>query len=112
MKHLNINDIPANELGLPGAKDVAIRLLIGGEDKAGFVMLFLELGPGGNTPGHSHEWEEEIFVAGGSGVVKSGDYKKPLKPGDALLFAPNEEHQFISSCDEPLRLVCVIPKRG
>jgi len=95
MKHVNINDVPACELGLPGAKGVTVRLLIGGDEAPGFVMLFLELAPGGHTPGHSHEWEEEVFVTSGTGSVKTREGERPLKAGDQLL-----------------RVICVIPKRG
>jgi quercetin dioxygenase-like cupin family protein len=112
MKIVNYADIPANALGLPGAKDVTIRLLIGPDEAPNFVMMLLELAAGGNTPDHSHEWEEEIFVKSGRGVIKAADGEKPIRAGDVLFFERNESHQFINTGAEPLEFLCVIPRRA
>ncbi len=113
MKLKNYTEIDAAALQVPGAKDVSIRVLIGPAEQApNFMMLFLELAPGGNTPDHAHEWEEEIFVNAGEGLVKSAGDEQRIRAGDVLYFAPNESHQFINSSCAALSLICVIPKRG
>ena len=112
MKMAHYTDIPTNTLGIPGAKDVKVRLLIGAEDGApNFVMMLLELAPGGHTPGHSHAWEEEIFIKSGIGLIKTKDGEKPIRSGDALYFAPNESHQFINNGADILECICLIPRR-
>ena len=97
MKISNYTDIQANVLGLPGAKDVTVRLLVGPDDAPNFVMMLLEIAPGGHTPEHHHEWEEEIFVKSGEGKIKTADGEKPLRAGDVIYFAPNDPHQFINT---------------
>ena len=112
MKISNYTDIPANKLAIAGAKDVDVRLLIGPEDGApNFVMLLLEIKPGGNTPEHSHPWEEEIFVKSGEGKLKTTDGERPLRTGDVAFFDPDQSHQFINTSDEPLEFLCLIPRR-
>ncbi len=113
MKVANYTDIPANVLGIAGAKGVGVRLLIGPEDGApNFVMMLLELAPGGHTPDHSHEWEEEIFVKSGQGVIKAAGGEKPIRAGDVLFFESNESHQFMNTGAEPLEFICLIPRRS
>ena len=113
MKISNYDEVVANPLMLPGAKDAKVRLLIGPEDNPpNFVMLAIELAPGGNTPEHHHEWEEEIFVKSGEGKIKLKDDEKHLRAGDVLLLDPDESHQFINTRSEPMEFICVIPKRG
>ena len=112
MKVKNVDEIPANNLGIPGAKDVSVRLLIGPEDGApNFLMMLLELSPGGHTPDHSHPWEEEIFVKAGEGTLNSKEGRKSIRAGDVLYFDPNEPHQFINTGSGPLECLCLIPRR-
>ena len=111
MKLSNCEEVPAHDLMLPGAKGVTVRVLIGAEDAPGFIMMLLEVAPGGFTPDHSHEWEEEIFIKSGRATLKTDEGERPLRVGDALLFDPNTAHQFINTGDEPLQFLCVIPKR-
>jgi len=112
MKHCHYAEVPSHELALPGAKDASIRALLGGDDVINFVMLMLEIRPGGHTPLHSHEWEEEIFVKSGKGVLETDGEKVPLKAGDALILDPGRSHRFMATGDEPLEFICIIPKRG
>jgi len=112
VKIKNIDEIAANRLGIPGAKDVSVRLLIGPEDGAvNFVMMLLALAPGGHTPDHSHPWEEEIFVRGGEGTLSTQEGKKTIRAGDVLYFNPNEPHQFVNTSAGSLECICVIPRR-
>ncbi len=110
MKHINYNEVPANQLMLPGAKDATLRALIGPEDAPNFIMIMIELAPGGNTPEHNHEWEEEIFIASGEGILKTGEGERPLGVGDALIIDQNMKHQFVNSGNESLQFICVIPR--
>ena len=112
MKIINYSDIPANALGIPGAKDVTVRLLVGAEDGAqNLVMMLLTLAQGGHTPDHHHSWEEEIFVKSGKGIVKTKEGEKPIHAGVVMYFGPDEKHQFINIGSEPLECICMIPRR-
>jgi quercetin dioxygenase-like cupin family protein len=41
--------------------------------------------------------------------VIEGDTERPLKPGDVVLVAPNDVHQFRNTGTEPMRFLCLIP---
>ena len=111
MKLSNCEEVPVHDLVNPSAKDVTVRVLIGPEDAPRFIMTLLEVAPGGFTPDHAHEWEEEIFIESGRATLKTDAGDRPLRAGDALILDPNMAHQFANAGDEPLRFLCVIPKR-
>jgi quercetin dioxygenase-like cupin family protein len=72
-------------------------------------MREFEVEPGGHTPKHFHNYEHEIYVLDGRGVVVDGDEERPLNPGDVLLVSPNDVHQFRNTGSETLRFLCLIP---
>lgn len=97
-------------LGLNGAVGLSIRFLITRADGApNFAMMHLELEPGGNTPQHTHAWEEEIFIISGDGTIISDEQIQTLRQGDVIYIAPNESHQIKNPGSENLELICVIP---
>jgi quercetin dioxygenase-like cupin family protein len=92
---------------IPG---VALRTLIGEEQGAPrFAMRVFEVAPGGSTPFHDHWWEHEVFILGGTGVVRTVDGETPLKSEDAVLVPGGEMHCFTNIGSEPFRFICVIP---
>ncbi len=109
----DVEPMEASRVGLEGARDLAIRFLITQADGApNFSMMVIDLSPEGNTPEHSHAWEEEIFVKSGHGAVKTGDVQTPIRPGDALYIGANESHQFLNTGKEHLELICLIPHQS
>jgi quercetin dioxygenase-like cupin family protein len=91
-------------------KGAAGRVLIGREDGArNFCMRLFELASGGHTPMHAHDWEHEIFVHSGEGMVFKGGNWEPIKSGTAIFIPPNEDHQMKNTGDAPLFFVCLIP---
>jgi quercetin dioxygenase-like cupin family protein len=109
MKRFSFEDVNAEEVG-KGCKDVSIRWLItrdlGAEN---FAMRMFEVKPGGHTPLHSHEWEHEVFVLEGEGVVLAQSDEGKIKKGDVVFMPPNERHQFKNTGDNKLRFLCLIP---
>jgi quercetin dioxygenase-like cupin family protein len=91
-------------------KGINMKVLIGTESGASnFVMRVFEVGPGGHTAYHTHPWEHEVYVLGGTGIVKQGDNHHTIKE-DSFAFVPaGEEHQFINQGDTVLRFICVVP---
>ncbi len=53
-------------------------------------MREFEVAPGGYTPRHSHDFEHEVFVLAGDGVVFEGDQEHKLTTGDVVFVQPNE----------------------
>ncbi len=92
---------------LPG---VVKREVITADDGAPhFCMRVFEVEPGSSTPSHSHQWEHEVFVLSGRGVVVSGDKETPIAKDSVVFVPPNEHHCFVNNGDEILRFICVIP---
>ena len=102
----NYRNIPSSE----EAPGVDMRVLIGPlEGAPNFIMRLFEVKPFSSTPYHSHSWEHEVFVLGGKGTVRSVASEQKLREGDSVLVAPNEQHCFTNTSDEPFRFICVIP---
>jgi quercetin dioxygenase-like cupin family protein len=72
-------------------------------------MRHFEVAPGGHTPRHFHDYEHEVFVLEGSGVVVEGDREHRLQAGDVVFVKPNEVHQFLNPGPAPLKFLCLIP---
>ncbi|MCD6415105.1 MAG: cupin domain-containing protein [Planctomycetes bacterium] len=80
-----------------------------------FVLRYFQVPPHGASGYGKHPYEHEIFVVTGQGVLKGRTLdgqpvEQAIRPGDAAFIAPNEEHQFRNEGDEPLGMVCVVPK--
>jgi len=96
--------------GIDAAPGVVMHVVAGTDEGAPtFVMRVFEIQPGGATPHHTHPWEHEIFVVSGQGTLKSGETKKPLSQGDAIMVLPDEPHSFANTSNELLTIICVVP---
>lgn len=96
-----------------GAQDVRKRVLISRvEGATNFYMRMFEVKPNGFTPYHKHDFEHEVYVLEGRGLIKSDSTEKPVNPGDVIFVAPNEEHQFRNISTETLKFLCMIPSYG
>jgi len=110
MKVHHIDDIEETKVEMEGAKDARMRLLISEREGAeNFAMRLFTVAPGGHTPYHQHNYEHEIFVLSGKGVLRGEKKKHELRSGDAVFVAPNEEHQFVNTGSEPFQFLCLIP---
>jgi quercetin dioxygenase-like cupin family protein len=108
MKAHNYREVQLEES--PEAPGAGLRWVIGEKEGAPtFSMRVAELQPGARTPGHSHDWEHEIFVLSGQGKVDAGGEEVLLKEGDAVFIPPMEEHRFSNDGDDVLRFICAIP---
>jgi len=95
---------------MAGAAGVWMRMLIGPQDHApNFHMRHFSIEPGGNTPYHAHDYEHEVLILHGVGIVKSEQGDRPFKKDDVIFVPANERHQFINTGDLPCEFVCLIP---
>ncbi len=109
MKKLNYSDVEAKEVG-KGCKGVTIRWLVTKEMGAPhFAMRMFEVEPEGHTPLHSHEWEHEVFVLEGEGMVLGASGEEKIKHGDVIFMPAAERHQFKNTGEGTLRFLCLIP---
>ncbi len=110
MKIANYANVAGKKFDSESVKAVTGRVMIGSADGAkNFCMRVFEIGTGGHTPRHSHEWEHEIFVHSGRGEVYSAGTWHALAPGDAVFIPGNEEHQMRNAGDDVFVFVCLIP---
>jgi len=106
--------IPQKEVELKeadeGASKLKVRWLITKETGAPtFAMRLFEMEPGGHSPLHNHDWEHEVFVLEGEGLVMGGKEEKKIKAGDAVFVPPNEKHQFKNNGKKTLKFLCLVP---
>lgn len=91
------------------ARGVEMRPLITDREGAPtFSMRVFTLAADGHTPFHSHEWEHEVYILAGDGVLRTADGERAVHPGDSVFIAPHEFHQF---CGGPagLQFICCAP---
>ncbi|MBN1687144.1 MAG: cupin domain-containing protein [Spirochaetales bacterium] len=102
-KHL---DVAASQ-EMPG---VMKREVINADDGApNFCMRVFELEPGASTPFHTHPWEHEVYLLGGTGVAVSEKGETPISR-DSVIFVPvDEKHCFKNTGKDTMRFICVIP---
>jgi quercetin dioxygenase-like cupin family protein len=107
----HIDEVPAEPVQMEGAKDVKVRVIFGPKDNAPtFAMRIFEVGPGGHTPYHQHNFEHEVLVLSGEVAVVLSERTIPLKIHDALLVEANEVHQFRNLSSSALaRFLCLVP---
>ncbi len=89
---------------------VITREVINASDGApSFCMRVIEVEPGSSTPWHSHQWEHEVFILSGEGIVKSEGKETQIAKDSVIFVAPDEQHCFLNTGNKPLRFICVIP---
>ncbi|UCE19999.1 MAG: cupin domain-containing protein [Gemmatimonadota bacterium] len=111
VKHLD--EIPIHTVTMHGAEGVKVRRLISDLDGAEhFAMRLFELEPGGHTPLHTHDWEHEIYILDGTGIVHYEGQDYPMTSGTVLLVPGGKEHRFRNTGQTPLRFLCIVPLRG
>lgn len=112
MKVVCWQDVAGQEMGAP-APGVTKRVLIGPKDGApNFAMRHFTIEPGKNTPYHEHDWEHEVFVLEGQGVLVTGEGERILEPGEAVYVPLGKTHQFRNVGKQALRFLCVVPLAG
>ena len=85
MKHVHYSEVKLVEPTEEGVKDVKLRWLISKNDGANnFAMRLFEVKAGGYTPLHQHDWEHEVFVIEGNGIIKDKKCEKSIKKGEIL----------------------------
>jgi quercetin dioxygenase-like cupin family protein len=113
MKVIRYREVPATHFENDAAKAVDGRVIIGKRDNAeNFFLRVFEIGPGGHTPKHSHDWEHEIFFHRGYGAVYGEGEWHPVESGSVAHIPPNIEHQIRNSGDETLVFACMIPSKA
>ena len=110
MKILQYAEMQPTHFESDQVKGIAARVVIGKNDGANnFCMRIFEIGAGGHTPMHSHDWEHEMFIHSGSGELYGNGQWNPVKSGNVAFIPGNEEHQLRNTGTEPLTFLCLVP---
>lgn len=108
IRYQDVESLASELVGINDAQGLGIRPLIGKRDGAQlFSMSVLELEPGGHTPEHAHQREEQLFVISGSGEIKTGRETHALESGHAVFLPSDEMHQVTNPGSGPLVLLVV-----
>lgn len=111
-KAIHYTHVAPEEVEEAGAKGVCVRWLISKRDGAkNFAMRYFEVEPAGQTPNHSHDWEHEVFILEGKGLVVCEGSEREMKPGYAVFIPPNADHCFKNNTSGRLCLLCLIPHK-
>ncbi len=110
MKIVDYKKVKAEPVDFEETKGVKVRWLISDKDNApNFAMRLFEVGPGGYSPLHTHNWEHEVFILEGEGVATDGEKEFKIKSGTVVYVAPEEKHQFKNTGSDTLKFLCLIP---
>jgi len=113
MKVASLETVKKIRPDMEGARDVFKQVPVSREDGApNFSFRVFTIMPGGHTPFHLHPFEHANYIISGRGalVTESGD-EINIKAGDFALVLPDEKHQYKNaSPDEPLVIICAVPK--
>ncbi len=105
----NIDEIPSVPYGQGAQK----RVIFGHNEGAPtFAMRVFDVPPGGGSSNHSHDFEHEVLILKGEGVLKGAWGDAPFQEGSALFMPSDEQHQLVNTGQDNLRFVCMVPLRG
>jgi len=110
-KAVHYERVSVSQVEEVGAEGVRVRWLINKENDGAenFAMRLFEIVPGGHTPEHSHNWEHEVYVLEGDGIVFCEDSEKQLRSGYVVFVPLNVVHYFRNIGKRTLRFLCLIP---
>ena len=74
------------------------------------VMRVFELGPGGYTPRHAHDWFHVNYVIDGEGSLFLEGIEHPVVAGSYAFVPAGAEHQFRNTGDRTFRFICIVPE--
>ena len=110
MYRTNIRSLKSVRFGEIGAHRVLMKQLVGKEDGAEKTALHeIRIQKGGRTSVHRHNWQHQIYVTWGRGLLVAGDKRVPLKAGDVLVVGRGEEHGFEQRGNAPFVFLTVTP---
>ena len=112
VKVVHYSKIDAKDVDEKDAGGVKVRWLISKPDGAdNFAMRLFDIRPNGHSSFHLHDWEHEVFVLEGKGIVRLENSEKEIRKGYVVFIPPNTKHSFINKGDKKLRFLCIIPNK-
>ncbi len=113
MKIISLDNVEKNEVRMEGAHKSWKQVPLSADDGAPvYALRVFTVEAGGYTPYHDHPYEHMNYIIEGEGVMVNGEgEQQAVKAGDFALVLPGEKHQYRNtSPDNPLRMICGVPK--
>jgi quercetin dioxygenase-like cupin family protein len=112
MKIIPLDKVEKREVHMEGAAGAWKQLPLGSNDGAPvYSYRVFTVEPGGHTPFHRHPYEHMNYIIKGIGaMVNEKGEEQPILTGDFALVMPDEKHQYRNKGDQPLVLICGVPK--
>ena len=108
---VNANTVPVEDLAKKGAEKAKVRYLIDERHESNrFALRQYTVEKGGHTPLDQHEYEHQVYVLSGRGLLREAEHSpvlRELREGDVLFIPSNAVHQFINQSEEPFVFLCV-----
>lgn len=96
-----------------GVHKVTKKVLISPQEGwEGWVMRLFELGAGGYTPRHSHDWPHINWIVSGKGTLYLDGQEHQIGAGDYAYVPNNVPHQFKAADNSGLSFICIVPEEG
>ena len=109
----NEHQIVAKPMDSPEVKNAAMKVLVGAQEGwTDHVLRIIELGPGGYSPRHKHDWPHINYMVDGSGVLYIDGREHTVEKGAYAYVPANADHQFRNTGDGVFRFICIVPKEG
>ena len=100
----NENDVHAMVMESPEVKEAAMKALISPKEGwNGYVMRVVELGEGGYSPKHSHEWPHINYILEGKGSLHIDGKDNPIETGSYAYVPAGSLHQYRWKADMRVR---------
>ncbi|MFX1486193.1 MAG: cupin domain-containing protein [Promethearchaeota archaeon] len=77
-----------------------------------FTMRRFSIEKGGEIPSHSHNWEHEIYILKGKGILGWPSQEQEVEADMVVYVPPNLPHWYKNTGDEELVFICIIPYKG
>lgn len=109
----HLDDLMGTIMNSPEVKEASMKVLITPEDGwEGNYMRVVELGVGGYSPKHTHDWPHINYIIEGEGSLFLNGVENPIKAGSYAFVPSNELHQFSNTSDVKLKFICIVPEEG
>jgi len=111
MIHKHADDVPAEEITMPGVSGMHARFLLTADDGCPrYALRLMEFARGGFSAWHCHKEEHEVYILEGEGVIVGEDKEKTsLRAGDAIYVLPGEYHMFMNTGEGMMKMICTVP---
>ena len=109
----NEKDVPATVMQSPEVKNAAMKALISPKEGwEGYVLRVIELGEGGYSPKHTHNWPHINYILEGSGSLHINGKDNPVEAGSYAYVPAGSRHQYKNEGSGKFRFICIVPQEG